>query len=105
MQYLTASDVDDAIRLRAETGYPPLAGGTDLYPAMENGVPIPGMIDVTRVATLRAPIHETSNGWSIPALTTWSDVIAAELPPQFDALKQAAAEVGGRQIQNAGTVG
>jgi CO/xanthine dehydrogenase FAD-binding subunit len=105
MQYLSARDLDDAIRLRAATGYPVLAGGTDLYPAIENGARFPGLIDLSRVAALRAPIDRTADTWTIPALTTWSEVIAADLPPQFDALKQAAAEVGGRQIQNAGTVG
>jgi CO/xanthine dehydrogenase FAD-binding subunit len=104
MQYLTAHDLDDAIRLRAETGYPALAGGTDLYPAIENGVAVPGMIDLSRIEALRAPIRRAANVWTIPALTTWSEVITANLPPQFDALKQAAAEVGGRQIQNAATV-
>src|SRR3546814_19996932 len=34
----------------------------------------------------------------------WSDIVAADLPPLFDALKQSAREIGGRQIQNAGTV-
>jgi CO/xanthine dehydrogenase FAD-binding subunit len=37
-------------------------------------------------------------------LTTWSDLIAAKLPPFFDGYKQAAREVGGMQIQNAGTL-
>lgn len=36
--------------------------------------------------------------------TTWTQVAAADLPPCFDALKQAAREVGSIQIQNAGTV-
>ena len=38
------------------------------------------------------------------ALVTWSDVLAADLPPLFAGLQAAAAEVGGRQIQNAGTL-
>ena len=32
------------------------------------------------------------------------ELIEADLPPLFDGLKQAAREVGGRQIQNAGTI-
>ncbi|HSC62979.1 MAG TPA: FAD binding domain-containing protein, partial [Caldimonas sp.] len=43
-------------------------------------------------------------GWTIGATTTWTDVVSAELPPLFDALRAAAREVGGVQIQNAGTV-
>lgn len=105
MQYLVARDLDEAVRLRAQTGFPPLAGGTDLYPAIENGARIEGMIDISRVAALHAPIALDEGVWTLPALTTWTEVIDAELPAQFDALKQAAAEVGGRQIQNTGTVG
>jgi CO/xanthine dehydrogenase FAD-binding subunit len=105
MDYLAARDLDEAVRLRSQTGYPALAGGTDLYPAIENGVRVDGVIDISRIAALRAPIGLADDVWTIPALTTWSDVIGARLPPQFDALKQAAAEVGGRQIQNTGTVG
>ncbi len=40
----------------------------------------------------------------IGARTTWTDVLRADLPPAFDALKQAAREVGSIQIQNCGTV-
>jgi CO/xanthine dehydrogenase FAD-binding subunit len=105
MRYVTARDLDDAVRLRAETGFPALAGGTDLYPAIENGARLDGMIDISRVAALRGPIARSGDVWTIPALTTWSEIIATPLPPQFDALKTAAADVGGRQIQNTGTVG
>jgi CO/xanthine dehydrogenase FAD-binding subunit len=45
-----------------------------------------------------------ADGWFIPCLATWTDIAAAPLPPCWDALKQAALQVGGRQIQNAGTV-
>lgn len=105
MKYLTARDLDDATRLREQTGYPVLAGGTDLYPAIENGVAVAGVVDLSQVMALRAPISRDTQGWTIPALTTWTAVLESELPSQFDALKQAAVEVGGRQIQNAGTVG
>lgn len=104
MDYRRAVNLEEAVRLRREMGYPFVAGGTDIYPAMENGARFPGLIDVSRVEALRGKIRRESDGWIIPALATWSEVIAADLPAQFDALKQAAAEVGGRQIQNAGTV-
>ncbi len=105
MDYVSVRDLEEAIRLRAQTGFAVLAGGTDIYPALENGVHIPGVIDITAVQTLRAPIRRAGDVWTIPSLTTWTDVIESALPPQFDALKQAAAEVGGRQIQNTATVG
>lgn len=40
----------------------------------------------------------------IPALATWSDLAATTVHPLFDGLRQAALQIGGRQIQNAGTL-
>jgi CO/xanthine dehydrogenase FAD-binding subunit len=89
--------------LLAAGGWSLLAGGTDVYPARV-GKPIDGAwIDLTRVSGLRG-IREDEQGWTFGATTTWTDVLRAELPPLFDALKQAAREVGGVQIQNTGTV-
>jgi CO/xanthine dehydrogenase FAD-binding subunit len=61
------------------------------------------LIDLTRVQDLRGIRRETQ-GWWFGATCTWSDVLRAELPPLFDALRQAAREVGGEQIQNTGTL-
>jgi CO/xanthine dehydrogenase FAD-binding subunit len=49
-------------------------------------------------------IRKQVGGWWFGAASTWTEVLRAELPPMFDALKQAAREVGGVQIQNTGTV-
>ena len=49
-------------------------------------------------------ISATETHIVIGARTTWTDVLRADLPPAFDALKQAAREVGSMQIQNCGTV-
>src|SRR5207244_11770683 len=46
----------------------------------------------------------TSDEIRIGGLTTWSEIIATPLPRSFDALKSAAREIGGVQIQNRGTV-
>ena len=40
----------------------------------------------------------------IGARTTWTDLVRHPLPPAFDALKQAAREVGSVQIQNVASV-
>ena len=53
----------------------------------------------------RAASPATAGGLRIGACTTWSAIRDAALPPAFDALRAAAAEVGGGQIQNAGTIG
>lgn len=93
----------EAASLLAAGDWALLAGGTDLYPA-HVGRPIAmPLLDLSRVAGLRG-IDRSADGWSIGATTTWSDVIRADLPPLFDALKAAAREVGGVQIQNTGTV-
>ena len=40
----------------------------------------------------------------IGAAATWTDIVVANLPPAFDALKTAAREIGAVQIQNRGTI-
>lgn len=80
-----------------------LAGGTDFYPARVGRSVTEDVLDISDIAALRGITPET-NGWRLGATTTWAELIATELPALFDGLKQAALEVGGRQIQNAGTL-
>src|SRR6202035_3905975 len=40
----------------------------------------------------------------IGGLTTWTEIVRTPMPRCFDALKSAAREIGGIQIQNRGTV-
>lgn len=80
-----------------------LAGGTDFYPARVGRSIDEDVLDIGAIAELRG-ITRTADGWRLGATTTWGELIAADLPPLFDGLKQAAREVGGRQIQNAGTI-
>jgi CO/xanthine dehydrogenase FAD-binding subunit len=80
-----------------------LAGGTDFYPARVGRPVTEDILDIGAIAALRG-ISETADGWRVGATTTWSELVEAGLPPLFDGLKQAAREVGGRQIQNAGTI-
>lgn len=104
MDYRRAQNLEDAVSLRERMGYPFVAGGTDIYPSIENGARFPGLIDISRIDALGGKIRREGDDWIIPALTTWTDIVTADLPAQFDSLKQAASEVGGRQIQNTGTV-
>ncbi|MDZ4135812.1 MAG: FAD binding domain-containing protein, partial [Paracoccaceae bacterium] len=46
-----------------------------------------------------------AQGLRIGACTSWAGIAAASLPPALRALQQAALMIGGRQIQNAGTIG
>jgi CO/xanthine dehydrogenase FAD-binding subunit len=61
------------------------------------------ILDITALSALRG-VREEASGFRIGALTTWSELLATPLPPWFDGLKRAAREVGGRQVQNAGTL-
>ena len=80
-----------------------LAGGTDFYPAQGARPFRDNVLDINGLADLRG-ITETPGHWVFGARTTWTDVVRANLPPAFDALRQAAREVGSIQIQNVGTI-
>jgi CO/xanthine dehydrogenase FAD-binding subunit len=102
MSYLRPASLDAAVQaLRA--GARPLAGGTDVYPGAGAHLPAP-VVDLTGVPGLRG-VSETATGLRIGACTTWTDLAEASLPPGCRALQQAALQVGGRQIQNVGTIG
>jgi CO/xanthine dehydrogenase FAD-binding subunit len=93
----------DALDILDSGRYTILAGGTDFYPARANQAITEDVLDLTAVESLRG-ISEEPDCWRIGPLTTWSDLVAARLPPLFDGYKKAAREVGGLQIQNAGTL-
>lgn len=102
-EYVRPTSVGEAVAALQAGSWTVLAGGTDLYPAHVER-PLKGdLLDISAIEGLRG-IAEGETGWTIGALTTWSDVIGAGLPPLFDGLKAAAREVGGVQIQNAATV-
>jgi CO/xanthine dehydrogenase FAD-binding subunit len=100
--YLRPHSLEEAL---AALGRPHtvLAGGTDFYPARVGRAIDEDVLDIGAIAALRG-ISAHEQGWRLGATTTWSEFIEADLPPLFDGLKGAAREVGGRQIQNAGTL-
>jgi CO/xanthine dehydrogenase FAD-binding subunit len=116
--YLRPKTLDDALTALADRKLNPsdtktdrltvLAGGTDFYPAqtarrawLEKSPQ--NLLDIWGIDTLRG-IHRGSEGTTFGALATWTDIAEAELAPAFDALRRAAREVGGRQVQNRGTI-
>ena len=102
--YLRPLGLSDALTALAMRPHlVPLAGGTDYYPARVVQAPDEAVLDITAVPGLRR-IERRADHWWIPCLATWADLIETLLPSAFDALKQAARQVGGVQIQNAGTV-
>ena len=101
--YLRPASLEEALEALAARPLTVLAGGTDHYPARVGRDAVEDILDLTALASLKG-ISRALAGWRIGAATSWTDVIEARLPPLFDALKLAAREVGGVQIQNAGTV-
>jgi CO/xanthine dehydrogenase FAD-binding subunit len=95
--------MDEALTLLAPGGRTILAGGTDFYPSRVERTSDEDLVDVTALADLRG-IQERDAQWRFGAAATWTEVIDAKLPPLFDGLKLAAREIGGMQIQNAGTI-
>lgn len=103
MTVLRPGEIGEALRLLAEAPATIVAGGTDVFPAL-GARPAPGrVIDLTAVKGLRG-ILRSAAGWRVGAATTWADILRADLPPFFDALKEAARQVGSVQIQTTGTV-
>ncbi len=102
--YLRPTRLSDALAALGERRWLLLAGGTDYYPSRVGKPLDDDILDLTALAELRTARREDGH-WRIPSLVTWSEIIAnAALPPLFDGLKRAAREVGGVQIQNAGTL-
>ena len=80
-----------------------LAGGTDHYAVRAVFEPDEDVVDLTALSGMRA-IGLEGGYWRIPALATWMDVRRAGLPGLFEGVRQAATQVGGEQVQNAGTL-
>lgn len=100
--FASPTTVNEALAMHSQ-GTRLLAGGTDLYPAA--GACLSGpILDVTGIADLQG-IQASEGGLRIGACTSWSALAMADLPPAMAALQQAALQIGGRQIQNAGTIG
>ena len=101
--YLRAQDLDAAVKALAGGRWRILAGGTDLFPALQDR-PLDGaVLDVSAIPELTR-IANDDQGWYIGAAVTWQDIVHANLPAAFDGLKAAAREVGSIQIQNRATL-
>lgn len=101
----------EALAFRAEADSPllVLGGGTDVYPVRTQRAAwfeaySRDVLDLGAIAELGGITHGPA-GTRIGAMATWSAVLQADLPPSFEALKQASRQIGGAQIQNRGTVG
>lgn len=100
--YTRPATLSQALALRG-AGSRILAGGTDHYPSAGPTLTGP-IVDVTRLVGLQGIAMQGSD-LRIGACTTWAMIAKAELPPALAALQQAALLIGGKQIQNVGTIG
>src|SRR5829696_7502373 len=102
--YRRPETLAEALALLAEDGSARplvLAGGTDIYPARAAAEawmrpePLRPVLDITALAGLSA-IEDRGGHHRIGALVTWSALRDAAdiLPPPFDGLRAAAAQVG-----------
>lgn len=101
--YLRPERLEDALDALGSQGLTVLAGGTDFYPARVGQALDEDVLDITALAELQG-IRDSGDHWRLGAGVTWSALRAADLPPCFDGLKAAAREIGGLQVQNAGTL-
>ena len=99
IRYAKPRTTDQALALLGEARWRILAGGTDFYPALGSRPLSENVLDINGLAEL-AGISETASHIVIGARTTWTELIRHPLPSAFDAVKQAAREVGSVQIQN-----
>lgn len=100
--YARPADLETALALMASGERRILAGGTDIYPSA--GAKLSGaVLDVSAVAAMRGVTFGAD--LRIGAATSWSEIAEAELPQALAGLQAAARQVGGRQVQNMGTIG
>lgn len=102
--YFRPVDLNDALAYLEAGSCTVIAGCTDVYPAHVGQRPRGPILDISAVSEARG-IAEQEDHYRIGALTTWAEIAAAALPPSLDALKSAARQIGGVQIQNTGTLG
>ena len=103
VDYRKPVDVAEAAAIKA-AGATVLAGGTDVYPAHVGRALTGPIVDISGIDELRG-VEITEDAYRLGALTRWSDVAAADLPARFDGLRAAARDIGGIQVQHAGTIG
>jgi CO/xanthine dehydrogenase FAD-binding subunit len=100
---LRPTDLTEALAALKARQLTVLAGGTDFYPARVGRLVREDVLDITALGAMRE-VRTGPDGHRIGALATWSDLLSTPLPSCFAGLRLAAREVGGPQVQNAGTL-
>ena len=107
LELLEPASVAEALRMLQDEGpLIPLAGATDIYAGLNAGTPIgPRFLNLWHLDTLRR-ITCVDDVVSIGALATYAALQRSVLVRRrLPILARAAAQVGGLQIQNRGTIG
>jgi carbon-monoxide dehydrogenase medium subunit len=105
--YHRPTTIEDAVELLAELDDArPLAGGHSLLPAMKIRFSIPeSLVDIGRIPGLSS-IEAENGGVRIGATATHASIAASDLVrSSAQALAEAAAIIGDRQVRNRGTIG
>jgi len=102
-RYAKPKTLEEALALLSEGSWRIVAGATDFYPALGSRPLQQDVIDINGIAALRG-VAETDSHFIIAPRTNWTELLRTPLPPAFDALKQAAREIGSIQIQNVASV-
>ncbi len=102
--YLRPTDLTEALTALKGRQLSILAGGTDFYPAHVDR-PLPDdVLDITALAGAARCTRGTGRCSGSARSPPGPKSSPRRLPPLFDGLKLAAREIGGRQVQNAGTL-
>ena len=101
--YVRPASLETAVSALAARPRVILAGGTDVFPGLQDRPLLGPVLDISGIPAL-GTIDFDGRYYRIGAGTSWRAVINADLPPAFDGLKEAAGEVGSIQIQNRATV-
>jgi xanthine dehydrogenase YagS FAD-binding subunit len=105
--YARASNVEEALRLVAQSGAMFIAGGTNLVDLMKGGVAAPRiLVDITPIDALNRVQAMTDGGVRIGALVRNSDLAAHPLvAARYPLLSQALESGASPQLRNMATVG
>jgi len=103
MAHYRPERLEDALGFLAEAPAVLLAGGTDVFPTLGDRPAPKRVLDLSALRDLKG-IARQGDLWRIGAGATWAELVRANLPPQFDALKIAGRQVGSVQIQTTGTI-
>lgn len=107
-EYLRPKALAEALKVLSEAGGSALAiaGGTDLIPALRDGLATPSLVvDISDLDDLKG-ISEVAGIVRIGPLSTMAEVESSQIVRErCPLLAEAAAVVGGPQVRNRGTIG